>query len=79
VVKDHVGAAADRDAIEVQLERALGFPDPVQVRLVLRRVGRDEPARSILELAVGDLVRRRQEEARVEDVVDLRPLSAKLV
>ena len=35
LVEDHVGAAGDGDAVEVQLEGALGLPDPVQVGLVL--------------------------------------------
>ena len=40
VVEDHVGAAADGDAVEVQLERPLGLPDAVQVVGVVGGVGR---------------------------------------
>ena len=40
LVEDHVGAAGDRDAVEVELERPLGLPDAVQVLLVLARVAR---------------------------------------
>src|SRR4051794_12320314 len=71
VVKDHVGAPAHRDAVEVKLERTLGLPDATQIRLVLRRVSRDQTPGGVLELAMRHLVRRGQEEARVEDRVDL--------
>lgn len=71
VIEDHICPSADGDSIEMELERSLGLPDAVQVRFMGGRVLGDEAARRVLELAVDRLVGRRQEEARVEDPIDL--------
>ena len=44
LVEDDVGPAGDGHAVEVQLEGPLGFPDPVQVGLVVRGVRRSRAA-----------------------------------
>ena len=71
VVEDHVGPAGDGDALDVQLEGALGLPDAVEVGGVGGDVLDDQASGRVLQLAVGHLVGGGQEEVVVEDVLDL--------